>query len=180
MMHKIGLVKTAPVAIDYMTNEQKKEAELQFKENQYAKLLFNNSDRAKCLDSISFTKFFEQDDKKLEKWKNRPEAIDAKKALLKLNNIRNVDIMLLDEQGKKELKEAQDELNIEKARKAIKDAEKREENRYLLDIREPEKKEETKEKEDTIEQNQEKNNSNVVEFAKNNNIKKKKSFSYGR
>ncbi|WP_167375120.1 hypothetical protein, partial [Acetobacter malorum] len=179
MMHKLGLVKNAPVAFNYMTNEQKKEAKIQFKENKYAKLLFNNADRAKCLDAIAFTKFFEQDDKKLDEWKNRPEVRDAKKALLKLNNIRNVDIMLLDEQGKKELKEAQEELNIEKARKAIKDAEKREDQRYLMDVREPEK---TQEKEETIEQSQEqdKEKSNVVQFPKNNNVKKKKSFSYSR
>ena len=179
MMHKLGLVKNAPVAFNYMTNEQKKEAKIQFKENQYAKLLFNNADRAKCLDSIAFTKFFENDDSELEKWKNRPEVRDAKNALLRLNNIRNVDIMLLDEQGKKELKEAQDELNIEKARKAIKDSEKREDQRYLMDVREPEK---TQEKEETIEQSQEqdKEKSNVVKFPKNSGQKKKKTFSYGR
>ncbi|MFP2874085.1 relaxase/mobilization nuclease domain-containing protein [Acetobacter tropicalis] len=170
MMHKIGLNTVRPNPFDYLTDEQKREYEIQYKKDKLAQKLLQNSDRAKCLDSIAVLKVFENDSK-LMKWKSRDEVIHAKMALKKLNIVRDVNILTLDQQGQDEFKQAQENLDIEKARKAVLDAHKREENRYLLDVRpEPEQ-----------EQNQDndKEKSNVVEFAKNNNVKKKKSFSYG-
>ena len=169
MMHRIGLNTVRPNPFDYLTDEQKREYEIQYKKDKLAKKLLQNSDRAKCLDSIAILKVFENDSK-LIKWKNRDEVIDAKKSLQKLNIVRDINILTLDQQGQDEFKKAQKSLDIEKARKAVLDAHKREENRYLLDVRpEPEN-----------EQNQEKNNPNVIEFPKNSTVKNKKSFSYGR
>lgn len=170
MMNKVGLNRQKPNLYDYLTEDEKKEYELEYKKDQLAKKLLENNDRSKCLDSIAILKVYEND-KELMKWTNRDEVRNAKLALSKLNDVRDINILTLDEQGQKEFKEAQEELNLEKARKAILEAHKREENRYLLDVRpEPEN-----------EQNQqEKNNSNVIEFPKNSNQKKKKSFSYSR
>lgn len=172
MMHRIGLNTVRPNPYDYLTEQQKREYEIQYKKDKLAQKLLQNSDRAKCLDSIAVLKVFERDSE-LMKWKSRDEVIHAKLAMQKLNIVRDVNILTLDQQGQDEFKKAQESLDIEKARKAVIEAHKREENRYLLDVR-------PDEKEETIEQNQEKEKSNVVQFPKNNNIKKKKSFSYGR
>lgn len=171
MMYRIGLNPNKPVPFDYLTDEQKNNYKLEYEKDKYAKLLFENQGRAKCLDSIAVLKVFENDSE-LMQWKNRDEVINAKLAMQKLNIVRDVNIYSLDEKGQKEFKSAQEDLDIEKARKAVIEAHKREENRYLMDVRpEPEQ-----------EQNQDndKEKSNLVEFPKNNNIKKKKSFSYGR
>lgn len=172
MMHRIGLNTVRPNPYDYLTDEQKREYEIQYKKDKLAQKLLQNSDRAKCLDSIALLKVFEND-AELMKWKNREEVRDAKLAMQKLNIVKDINILTLDEKGQKEFKEAQEKLDIEKARKAVLDAHKREDQKYLMDVREPEK---TQEKEETIEQNQD----NIIEFPKNNNVKKKKSFSYGR
>lgn len=168
MMNKIGLNNVKPNPYDYLTDEQKREYELQYKKDELAKKLLENNDRAKCLDSIAILKVYEND-KELMKWTNRDEVINAKKSLSRLNDIRYINILTLDERGQKEFQEAQKNLDIEKARKAVLEAHKREDQKYLMDVR----------PEETIEQNQqEKNNSNVVQFPKNNNTKK--SFSYSR
>lgn len=178
MMYRIGLNQNKPVPFDYLTDEQKNNYKLEYEKDKYAKLLFENQGRAKCLDSIAVLKVFENDCE-LMKWKNRDEVFHAKLSLQKLNIVRDVNIYSLDQQGQKEFKEAQENLDIEKARKAVIEAHKREENRYLLDIREPE---ETKENEQKQEQNKDndREKSNVVQFPKNSGQKKKKTFSYGR
>ncbi|MFE8873161.1 relaxase/mobilization nuclease domain-containing protein [Acetobacter persici] len=171
MMNKVGLNNIKPNPYDYLTEDEKKEYELQYKKDELAKKLLENNDRAKCLDSISILKVYEND-AELMKWTNRDEVRNAKLALSKLNDVRDINILTLDERGQKEFREAQEELNLEKARKAVIEAHKREENRYLADVRpEQEIQEQNQDNE------QEKNNSNVVQFPKNN---KKKSFSYGR
>lgn len=107
-------------------------------------------------------------------WKSRDDVLHAKMALQKLNIVRDINIYSLDQQGQDEFRKAQEALDIEKARKAVLEAHKREENRYLLDVRpEPENEQEQN-------QEQEKNNSNVVQFPKNSGQNKKKTFSYGR
>lgn len=171
IMNKIGLNTVRPNPYNYLTEQQKKDYELQFKENKYAQMLFNNSDRSKCLDAVSVLKVFENDCE-LMKWKNRDEVINAKLAMQKLNIVKDINILTLDEKGQKEFKEAQENLDIEKARKAVLDAHKREENKYLMDVR--------PEQENEQNQDNDKEKSNVVEFPKNNNVKKKKSFSYSR
>lgn len=56
MMHRIGLNTVRPNPFDYLTDEQKREYEIQYKKDQLAKKLLQNSDRAKCLDSIAVLK----------------------------------------------------------------------------------------------------------------------------
>lgn len=138
MMYRIGLNPNKPVPFDYLTDEQKNNYKLEYEKDKYAKLLFENQGRAKCLDSIAVLKVFENDSE-LMQWKNRDEVINAKLAMQKLNIVRDVNIYSLDEKGQKEFKSAQEDLDIEKARKAVIEAHKREENRYLMDVRpEPE------------------------------------------
>lgn len=169
---EFGFNRNKPILFDYLTDEQKNNYKLEYEKDKYAKLLFENQGRAKCLDSIALLKVFERNSE-LMQWKSRDEVLHAKMALQKLNIVRDINIHSLDQQGQDEFRKAQEALDIEKARKAVLEAHKRKENRYLLDVR-------PDENEEKIEQNQEKEKSNVVEFPKNNNIKKKKLFSYSR
>ncbi|MFT8912953.1 relaxase/mobilization nuclease domain-containing protein [Zymomonas mobilis] len=126
IMYKLGLTNVQPNPWNSLTKKEKKDYLIIYKTNEYAQLLCEQKTDTNAINRISLLKMTENNEK-IREFQERPEVQDSRKLLMKLNNLRQVDINDLDEIGQNEFKDAMKNMNIDGAMQAVRQSEKRQE-----------------------------------------------------
>ena len=133
VMYKMGLVKNKPNVFDTLTEKEKKQYILNYKTNELGQMLSTQKNQIKAIDRIALLKMTENNER-VREWQERPQVNDARRLLMKLNNLRSVDVNELDTQGQNELRDAMKNMNIDGALQAVRDSEKRQEMAEISQI----------------------------------------------
>ncbi|GBR52665.1 hypothetical protein AA106555_0995 [Neokomagataea thailandica NBRC 106555] len=112
IFHKLGISKTSPESVYYMTDNQKRDYLIQSKNNEYAKKLLEVNGISKVIDDISIIKKWERDDA-IGSFKNREEAKDAVAQLKKLERIQSFDKNLMNDDEKNSFDELIKDLDVD-------------------------------------------------------------------
>lgn len=126
VMFKLGLTKVQPNPWNSLTKKEKKDYLIRYKTNEYAQLLCEQKTDTNAINRLSLLKATENNEK-IREFQERPQVNDARKLLMKLNNLRQVDVNELDQTGQNKLREAMSRMDIDGALQAIRDSEKRQE-----------------------------------------------------
>ncbi|MGV4877197.1 hypothetical protein [Acetobacter indonesiensis] len=91
IMYKLGLIKEAPIAINYMTEEQLNEYKNQYHRNEYSQTLMKANGIPQCINAIAERKKLEREGILLD-WSERDEVQKAKEQIRKILRIEKLDI----------------------------------------------------------------------------------------
>ncbi|GLH30331.1 hypothetical protein WSS15_29810 [Acetobacter pasteurianus] len=91
IMYKLGLIKEAPIAINYMTEQEKDECQKQYLTDKYANTLMGVNGIVNFVNDISKYKKMERENILMD-WNERDEVQQAKEQIRKILRIEKLDI----------------------------------------------------------------------------------------
>lgn len=133
MLHKLGLISTAPNPYNTLTQEEKRVLHINYERSELAKLFAEKSNMQEGVKAMAYKKTV-ADFQELQNFKEREEVQECRKKLIQIRNLRNPDELDIDEIAKKELKKAMENNDFQGARSAVSNSEKREIEQYKKDL----------------------------------------------